>query len=153
MIRKLLASTAGAIVAVGLLAGPAAADRPTRDLFPLTGEQVFCGDTVLTVISGNAVDIVHEHPKARGRIQEVFSSTLRNVVLRDEAGNTYRAVGVVGGQFTFDPATDEEFGHFSVNITFIGEGGKFGDVRFRSQVKRNGEVIDRNTGSCQFPEG
>lgn len=154
MLGKVLAGTAGAAVAVGLLASPAAADRPTRETVPLVGEQVICGTTVLTVVSGSSVDTVHQHTKKGGLVQEVFRSRPKNVVLEDEAGNTYRAVGSLGGQFTGDTTTEEGagFGHFSANITILGERGKFGDVRFRLQVKRNGEVIERDTGSCSFPD-
>jgi hypothetical protein len=119
------------VLVVGLLVSPAAADRPTREIFPLAGEQLICGTTVLTIVSGSSVDTVHQHTKKGGVVQEVFRSSPKNVVLEDEAGNTYRAVGSIGGQFTFDPATEEGFGHFSANITILGESGKFGDVRLR----------------------
>jgi hypothetical protein len=94
----------------------------------LVGDEVVCGEAVLTVTSGTITERLHEHPKPGGLIQEVFSVRFSDITLVDPEGNTYRGVGASGGQLTFDPSIAEEngFGHFFININILGEGGQFG---------------------------
>jgi hypothetical protein len=137
-----------------LLAGRAAADRPSTEVENIVGDQALCGDVLLTVTSGTIVTRVHEHQKRNGLVQEVFNGPISGVTLIDEEGNTYRAVGASGGQFTFDPSVAEEngFGHFKLNVNFVGQQGLLGQVRERFQITRSGRVVERNTGSCQLLE-
>ena len=152
--RKLLTFVAVVTGAVALLAGPAAADRPSTGVESIVGDQVVCGDLVLTVVTGTLISKTHEHQKRNGLIQEVFSGRFSDITLVDEEGNTYRGVGSSGGQFTFDPAVAEEngFGHFFLNVNIVGEGGLLGKARERFQITRNGRVVERTTGSCQLPQ-
>ena len=132
-----------------LLAGPAAADRWSTVVVNVVGEQIVCGDVVLTVTSGTLARRVHEHPKPDGSVQEVLGHTLSGVTLVDEEGNTYRAVGATSAQFTSNPANGgESFGHLTINHTIVGEQGLLGQSRERLQITRNGRVLERTTGSC-----
>ena len=73
-------------------------------------------------------------------------------VLTDQSGTEYRAVGSVHGTFTFDPAIDEGHGSFIANFNFIGPHGKFGDIKERFRVTREGQIVAKMFGSCQSPE-
>lgn len=140
-----------AVAGVGLIAGPAVADVPTRESESVVGEKIQCGDTVLKVVRGSFLFRGHEHQKKNGMVQEVFRAKLMRVVLTDASGTRYRAVGVIGGSFTFDPATDRGKGTFVSNINFIGPDGKFGDIKERFKVRRDGQVVQRVFGSCDAP--
>lgn len=152
--RKLLTFVVVLVGGVALVAGPAAADRPTTEVESIVGDQVVCGDVVLTVVTGTIVTRIHEHEKRNGWVQEVFSGRFPNVTLEDEEGNTYRGVGSSGGQFTFNPANEEEaFGHFFINVNIVGDGGLLGKARERFQITRNGRVVEKTSGNCVLPEG
>jgi hypothetical protein len=135
---------------MALLAGPAAADRPSTVVVNVVGQQIVCGDVVLTVTSGTFARRVHEHPKPDGSVQEVLGHTLPEVTLVDEEGNTYRAVGATSAQFTSNPANGGEsfISHLTINHTIVGERGLLGLSRERLQITRNGGVLERTTGSC-----
>ena len=139
---------------ISLTAGPALADRPVKESFSVVGDQVVCGDEVLTAISGEIVGITHEHELPSGRVRVIFAEHPENVVFEDESGNTFRAVGAGNGNFTIDPEVGEgsEVGRVIFNINLIGEHGKLGDLRFRVRVTRDGEFSFVDKGSCQFVE-
>jgi hypothetical protein len=147
---RALAFAGAAAGTMALLAAPAGADRPSRETSSIVGGQVACGATLLTVTSGTIEESNHRHEKPNGLVQEVSHVKLLGVRLVDDAGNTYRAVGVFNGQFTFDPSIAEEngFGHFTQNINILGQGGLFGTVRDRFRLTRSGGVSERSTGSC-----
>ena len=134
---------------MALLAGPAAADRPSTVVVNVVGQQIVCGDVVLTVTSGTFARRVHEHPKPDGSVQEVLGHTLPEVTLVDEEGNTYRAVGATSAQITYPANGGESFiSHLTINHTIVGEQGLLGLSRERLQVTRNGRVLERTRGSC-----
>jgi hypothetical protein len=151
---RALTFVGAATLTMALLAAPASADRPSRETSSIVGGQVACGATLLTVTSGSIEESNHLHEKPNGLVQEVFHVKLLGVRLVDDAGSTYRAVGVFNGQFTFDPSIAEEngFGNFTQNINILGQGGLFGTVRERFQLTRSGRVSERSTGSCVLLE-
>ena len=53
--------------------------------------------------------------------------------------------------FTSDPETGA-IGFFHDKFNIIGPGGLFGSVDFRIQIKRDGEEIVRDRGTCEFVE-
>jgi hypothetical protein len=120
---------------MALVAGPAAADRPSTVVVSIVGQQIVCEDVVLTVTSGTLARRVHEHPEPDGSV--------------DEEGNTYRAVGATSAQFTYPADGGESFiSHLTINHTIVGEQGLLGFSRERLQITRNGGVLERTTGSC-----
>lgn len=144
---------AGALLAT-VLAGSAAADPPTREVEDLAGEQIRCGDTLLTVTSGQFVGREHVHELRSGLFRVIFTGTARHVRMVDEDGTTYRAVGSAHATYTTPNPEQEggEVGFFRVKITIVGKGGKLGTVDLTERTKRNGENVSVNRGNCEFVE-
>ena len=69
----------------------------------------------------------------------------------DEEGVVYRVVGPVHGDLTFDPEVeDNEVGFIHEKLNFIGPDGLFATEDLRLRVKRNGEFIERDEGTCRL---
>ena len=149
------------MVGVTLIPGTAAADRPTTETFDPAEEleMIECDGTVLEFVEDSTVverSHVHEHP-SRDRFRHIFAAAPRHVEATD--GETvYRVVGPgVRGNFTSsspDPDVDtgDEVGVFRIRLNIIGPDGLFGKVNFRFQIKRNGDVVERDKGNCEFVE-
>jgi hypothetical protein len=142
------------LVGASLIPATAAADRPTREEFEPAGDEIVCDETVLTITSGVVVTRTHVHELRSGLFRVIFIEMPRNVRATD--GETvYRVIGTSRGSFTTpDPeAEGGEVGSFDFKLNIIGPGGLFGKVRFRLQIKRNGEEIVREDKStCEPPE-
>jgi hypothetical protein len=139
------------IVGVSLIPATAVADRPTKEEFSPVGDQFLCGETLLTVESGTIVTRTHEHELRSGRVRVIFVSLTKGVTATDGEGVVYRVVGPVHGNFTFDPEVeDSEVGFIHEKLNFIGPGGLFGTEDLRLRAKRNGEVIERDKGTCRL---
>ena len=138
---------------ITLTAGPALADPPDVESFDVVGQQFLCDGELLTVVSGQLVGRAHEHDLRSGLKRAIFTERAEGVVLEDESGTTYRAVGVRTGNFTFDPEVPgSEVGFENANFVFIGDNGKVGDFRTRVRATRDGEFSFVETGSCVFVE-
>jgi hypothetical protein len=147
----LIACLAGA----SLIPATAAADRPTREEFEPAGDEIVCDEGVLTITSGIVVTRTHVHELRSGLFRVIFIETPRHVRAEDEEDTVYRVVGSSRGSFTTpDPeAEGGEVGSFDFKLNIIGPGGLFGKVRFRLQIKRDGEEIVREDKStCEPPE-
>ena len=139
------------IVGASVLPATAAGDRPTEEEFSPVGDQFRCGETLLTVESGTIVTRTHEHELRSGRVRIIFVSLTKDVTATDEEGVVYRVVGPVHGNFTFDPEVeDSEVGFIHEKLNFIGPGGLFATEDLRLRAKRNGEVIERDKGTCRL---
>jgi hypothetical protein len=153
-LRLWLALTA-CIVGASLIPATAAADRPTREEFSPVGDQFVCGETIVTVSSGVVVERMHVHELRSGLFRVIFVDIPHGVRATDEEDTVYRLVGSSSGNFTTpDPESDEEVevGFFRFKLNIIGPGGLFGTVDLRFQFKRNGEMVERDTGTCEFAE-
>ena len=150
---------AACVVGATVFAGSAGADPPTVDEFSPVGDQIVCGDTTLTIRTGTVVTRTHVHPLQNGRFRVIITETPRGVTATEEGvplaeATVYRLRGVAHGSFT-TPTPDAEggeVGFFRFRLNIVGPGGLFGTVDFRFQVKRNGEEIVRDRGTCQFVE-
>jgi hypothetical protein len=142
------------IVGASLIPATAAADRPTKEEFSPVGDQFVCGETILTVSSGVVVERIHVHELRSGLFRVIFVDIPHGVRATDEEDTVYRLVGSSNGNFTTqDPEAEEfEVGFFRFKLNIIGPGGLFGTVDFRVQFKRNGEVVERERGTCDFAE-
>jgi hypothetical protein len=141
------------IVSAGVIPATAAADRPTTDQFSPAGDVFRCDETLLTIQTGTIVTRVHEHELKSGRFRVIFVSVSKGVTATDEEGVVYRGVGVVHGNFTTsdpDADTGDEVGFVHEKLNFIGPGGLFGTEDLRLRAKRNGEVIERDKGTCRL---
>jgi hypothetical protein len=142
------------LVVATVLVGTAAADRPTTGAFSPVGDQIACGETILTVTSGTVEFREHVHELPSGRFRVIFSTHPKGVTATDEAGTVYRLTGVEVANFTTpDPGAEGgEVGFFRFRLNIIGPGGLFGTVEFGARGKRSGDVVFTDTGSCQFVE-
>ena len=149
-LRPLLALVA-CVIGASLIPATAAADRPTTETFSPVGDVFRCGETLLTIESGTIVIRTHEHELRSGRVRSIQISLTKGVTATDEEGAVYRVVGVVHQNFTFDPEVeDSEIGFIHEKLNFIGPGGLFGTEDLRLRAKRNGEVIERDKGTCRL---
>ncbi|HZA90099.1 MAG TPA: hypothetical protein VE401_07670 [Solirubrobacterales bacterium] len=142
------------IVGASVIPATAAADPPTKEEFSPAGDQIVCGETVLTITGGTVVTRQHVHELRPGLFRVVFSEVPKGVTATDEAGTVYRFKGSSSGSFTTpDPeAEGGEVGFFRFKLNITGPGGLFGTVDFRVQTKRNGEEVERDRGTCEFVE-
>ncbi len=153
--KRLAVVIAACLLPAATLVGTAAADRPTREVENLAGEQIRCGEMLLTVTSGQFVGLEHVHKLRSGLFRVIFTGRTRRVRLQDEQGNTYRVVGTAHANFT-TPNPDEEggeVGFFRFRVTILGQGGKVGTVWFSERTRRNGESTSVNRGTCELVEG
>ena len=142
------------VIGVSLIPGTAAADRPTKDEFSPVGDVFRCGETLLTITSGTIVTREHEHELKSGRVRFIFVSVNRRVRATDDEGTVYRVVGVVHGNFTFDPEVEgSEVGFVHEKLNFIGPGGLFGTEDLRISRKKEdplGDFTERDEGTCRL---
>jgi hypothetical protein len=140
------------IVGASVIPATAAADRPTKEEFSPVGDVFRCGETLLTIETGTIVTRERVHERKSGRFRVIFVSLTKGVTATDDEGTVYRSVGVVHGNFT---TTDPEEGTDAIGfihekLNFIGPGGLFGTEDLRLRAKRNGEVIERDKGTCRL---
>ena len=147
------------LVGATVFAGSAAADPPTADEFSPIGDQIECGETILTIRTGAVVTRTHVHPLKNGRFHVIFTEAPRGVTATEEGipleeATVYRLRGVAHGSYTTPNPDAEggEVGFFRFRLNILGVGGLFGTIDFRIQAKRNGEEIFRDRGTCQFVE-
>lgn len=139
------------VIGVSLIPGTAAADPPTTEESSPVGDRFLCGATLLTVESGTIVTRTHEHELRSGRVRVIFVSLTEGVTATDEEGVVYRVVGPVHANFTFDSEVEgSEVGFIHEKLNFIGPGGLFATEDLRLRAKRNGEVIERDKGTCRL---
>ena len=152
--RRLVAVVAVCGLAATAFVGTAAADRPTREVEDLPGEQIRCGEMMLTVTSGQFVGLQHVHKLRSGLYRVIFVGRTRHVRLQDEEGNAYRAVGTAQGNFRTPNPEEEggEVGFFRFRVTIVGQGGKLGTVWFTERTRRNGQSTSVNRGNCELVE-
>ena len=157
-IRVLLALCA-AVLTASVFVGSAAADPPTKSQSSVVGDQFVCGETVLTIRTGTVVERAHVHRLKNGLFRLIFSVVPRGVTATVEGvpleeATVYRIVGSGHGTFTTPNPDVEggEVGFFRVKLNIVGPGGLFGTVDFGERIKKNGEVVERNRGTCDFVE-
>jgi hypothetical protein len=151
---RLWLALAACVAAAAVFASSAAADPPTMDEFSPVGDQIACGETILTIRTGTVVTRTHVHPLRNGRFRVIVTEAPQGVTATDEEGTVYRLRGVAHGSFTTPNPDAEggEVGSFRFRLNILGPGGLFGTVIFRIQMKRNGDEVFRDTGTCQFVE-
>jgi hypothetical protein len=151
---RLWLAFAACVVGATVFAGSAAADPPTVDEFSPVGDQIACGETILTIRMGTVVTRTHVHALRNGRFRVIVTAGPQGVTATDEEGTVYRLRGVEHGSFTTPNPDAEggEIGSFRFRLNILGPGGLFGTVYFRIQVKRNGTEVFRDRGTCQFVE-
>ena len=150
---RLSLALAACVVGAILISGTAAADRPEREEFSPVGDQFDCGGTLLTVTGGTLVDRTHVHELKSGRFRLIFVTLPKGVTAEDEEGVEYRVVGPTHASFTTsdpDADTGDEIGFFHMKLNFIGPGGLLGTLDFFVHIKPNGDVTERDKGTCQF---
>jgi hypothetical protein len=150
--RKLIS---GLVIALsGLVAAtPVGANQPalhfTEDV---TGDVITCEDASYTAVSGELSIVIHEGASQSGNINFTGTIVPRDVILVDEAENTFSIVGAewFGGTFNAQQGTFQftDTDHFNI----IGAGGVFGTVRVTFHLSPNGKVVDLDFGTCQLPE-
>jgi hypothetical protein len=59
---RLWLASAACVVGATVFAGSAAADPPTVDEFSPVGDQIACGETILTIRTGTVLTRTHVHP-------------------------------------------------------------------------------------------
>jgi|SRR5918996_2719575 hypothetical protein len=152
--KRLLATLGASLLAASIVAGTAAADPPTKDEFSPVGDQIACGDTILTITGGTVVTREHVHELPSGLFRVIIGTRPKGVTATDEAGTVYHLRGAERGNFTTpDPeAEGGEVGFFQFKLNIIGPDGLFGTVDFRIRVKRTGEEVFIDRGTCQFVE-
>lgn len=131
-------------------AEPAAAlDRSSQDL---TGATITCGDDQLTFTGGVQIGGLHRVSLGNGREVVILEVVLHDATLTDAAGGTYRAVGGANSTARVTTEGDPESlaGHFNVNITVLGEGGRVGRVMLRERTSRDGTVDMVSGGGCSL---
>ena len=143
------------IAGVSIIPATAAADPPVKEELSPVGDQFDCGGTLLTVTGGTLVDRIRVDELKSGRFRVIFLTLPKGVTAEDEEGVEYRVVGPTHANFTTsdpDPEADtgDAIGFFHQKLNIIGPGGLFGTLDFRLQFKRNGDVVVRERGSCQF---
>jgi hypothetical protein len=151
--KRLTLALVALVVGASFVPGPAAADRPEREEFSPVGDQFVCDGTLLTVTGGTLVDRTHVHELKSGRFRVIFVTLPKGVTAEDEGGVEYRVVGPTHANFTTsdpDAETGDEIGFFHQKLNFIGPDGLLGTLDFRVQTKPNGDVIERDKGTCQF---
>jgi hypothetical protein len=158
---RLSLAVVACLVAASLIPVTAVADQPEKTLEPVPDDQIVCDETVvLTVQEGGMIasrSHVHELPSG-DRFRHIFAGSPRHVEVTDDEGTVYRVVGPgVRGNFTSsspDPDVDtgDEVGVFRIRLNIIGPDGLFGKVNFRFQIKRNGDVVIRDKGNCEFAD-
>ena len=146
------------VVGASLIPGTAAADRPTKETFDAAVlDDIVCDETVvLTVQEGGMIaSRSHVHELRSGRFRHILAAAPRHVEVTD--GETvYRMVGPgFRGNFTSsspdpDVETGDEVGVFRIRFNIIGPDGLFGKLNLRFQFKRNGDVVERDKGNCEF---
>jgi hypothetical protein len=156
---RLWLALAACVVGATVLAGSAAADPPTVEEFSPVGDQIVCGETTLTIRTGTVVTRTHVHPLRNGRFRVIITEAPRGVTATEEGlppeeATVYRLRGVAHGSFTTPNPDVEggEVGSFRFRLNILGPGGLFGTLDFRIQVKRNGDEVFRDRGTCQFVE-
>jgi hypothetical protein len=139
-------------VGASLIPTTVAADRPTKEEDSPVGDTFDCDGTMLEVISGTIVTRTHVHELKSGRFRVIFVSLTKGVTATDEDEVVYRVVGVVHANFTTPnpEAMGGEIGFLHEKLNFIGPGGLFGTEDLRVRAKRNGEVIERDKGTCRL---
>lgn len=143
-----------AYVGLGLLPATTAAGPPTKEEVSPVGEQLVCGETVLTITAGVVVSRTHVHPLRSGRFRVISIETADRITVTDEEGTSYRLVGSARTNITTpDPdAEGGEIGFFHLKVNLIGADGRFGTVDFRIRTTRAGGETVQNRGSCEFVE-
>lgn len=145
--------TAGGAVGTAALlvvAAPAVAvERTSQDL---TGATISCGDTLLTFTNGVQVGDLHRVLLGNGSEVVILDVVLHDATLSDDSGATYRAVGGASStaRVTTEGDPDSLAGHFNVNITVLGHGGRVGKVMLRERTSRDGTVDLVTGGGCSL---
>ena len=115
------------------------------------GDQIVCDETVLTITDGTVVTRTHVHELRSGLFRVILIELPRNVRATD-GDAVYRVIGTSRGSFTTpDPeAEGGEVGSFDFKLNVIGPGGVLGKIKFRLQIKRNAEEVERDRSTCEL---
>jgi hypothetical protein len=142
------------VAAVLVLAGSALAEAgpPVRTTLDVTGDVFICNGEEYTVTSGELLITEHVRTTPSGHTHVRFHAIPRQVVLEDEAGNQYRAVGALNAKFHAHGQTGREHGGARAKINIVGPGGLAGTAHEQDQFLPTGEERLRDRGDCQFPD-
>lgn len=154
MKARLWLALAACVVGATVFSGSAGADPPTREETSVVGDQFVCGETMLTVTNGVLVSRAHVHELPNGLFRITFTEVPKGVTLTDDEGTVYRATGYAHANFTTPDPEGEggQVGTFSAKVNFVGPGGLLGTFDIRFRVKRNGDEVFLDRGTCQFVE-
>jgi hypothetical protein len=146
---------AGMVLALLLLGAPAAlANQPAMHFTEdVTGDVFACGATTYTIVSGTISTVIHEGESASGNLNFTGTVTPHNVVLEDEAGNTYFIAGAVWFGGTFNAQQGTEGGWFTTVLQIVAPGGGTVDsVNVSGHFSPNGKEFSLDIGTCVLPE-
>lgn len=137
---------AGVLNASGALAG----GPPLQFEEDVTGDVFVCDSTTYTATSGTLHVIVHENLSPSGNVSFTGTGVPKNVVLEDEAGNTYRARGTIHFGGTINAQTGGEQGGTTLVIQIVGEGGATDSLQLVAHFSPGGFTL-RDLGTCAEP--
>lgn len=151
---RFLGAFCALIATTTVFAAAAAADPPVRSTEDVTGDEIVCGETALTITAGKLVFREHVHKLGSGLFRASFRGVPKRVRLTD-GETTYRAVGSFGGWFVLRDPDDEDSavsGFFRLKVNIVGRGGLLGTVHETERLKRNGKTVTRDRGTCTLDE-
>jgi len=94
MRSRLAALTAMSVLALALSASPALASPAVHGYMDLTGENVACGATTYTVVSGGFFETDHVTTSASGNVSAIETLVTRNLVAENQNHQAFSIVGV-----------------------------------------------------------
>jgi hypothetical protein len=133
------------VLGVALFLPQAASAATTRESFDVTGAVFPCPTHTYTVASGVITSVTRENVDATGTTHFTVTETPARVSLIDESGNTYSLRGAIhfGGR-------NDEILTATHHLNIVGRGGVSDSIRLVEQF-RNGQLISRDSGTCEFP--
>jgi hypothetical protein len=144
-LRRLLLPLAIAATTAAV-ATPALAGKPSSETLELAGQQIACGETVLTFTNDAVLtERRHEHALGQDRTRVVVIAKLTRGHLVDEDGNSYRVTG--GRTLNLIPEGKGAGGHAHTRYVIRGH-GLHGTVNLHVYLSESSEPVFRNNGSC-----
>ena len=134
------------VLTAAAVATPALADRPSIETLDLAGQQIACGETVLTFTDDAALtERSHEHALGGNRTRIVALSKLTSGHLVDENEQVYRVTG--GRMLNLIPEGRGAGGHAHTRYVIRGH-GLHGTVNLHVYLSESSDPVFRNNGTC-----